>query len=93
MQMDKSKDTQDTTVDVTKEIRKQKRNPTRKINHWWTKRPDSQRMVKDQRIHQLLLKAKLPTFTEGRNKINIMALSFTDDELPMFTEGREKEII
>ena len=33
--MNKTKETQNTTGGVTKEIKKQKRNPTRKINHWW----------------------------------------------------------
>ena len=27
-------------------IKKQESNPTRKINHWWIKRPDLERMVK-----------------------------------------------
>ena len=38
--MNETKATQNTTGDVAKKIQKQKRNPTRKINHWWIKRPD-----------------------------------------------------
>ena len=33
---------------------------------------------------------ELPTFTEGREKRNIITPSFTNDELPTFTEGRKK---
>ena len=48
-------------------------------------------MVKDQRIHELLPKAKLPTCTEGRKRKEITTLMFNDGELPTFTEGREKK--
>ena len=43
--MNKIKETQNTAGDVTKEIKKPKRNPTRKINHWWIKSPESERTV------------------------------------------------
>ena len=43
--MDKSKGTQNTTGDVTI-IKKQGSDLTRKINHWWIKRPEPERMVK-----------------------------------------------
>ena len=33
---------------------------------------------------------ELPTFTERREKRNIIALTFTEGELPTFTEGRKK---
>ena len=33
----------------------------------------------------------LPTFTEGREKRNIIASPFTDDELPTFTKGSKKD--
>ena len=42
--MDNSKGTQITTGDVTI-IKKQRSNPTKKINHRWIKRPESKRMV------------------------------------------------
>ena len=33
---------------------------------------------------------ELPTFTEGREKRNIIAPTFTDGELPRFNEGSKK---
>ena len=33
---------------------------------------------------------ELPTFTEGREKRNFIALTFTDGELPTFTEDSKK---
>ena len=54
--MDKSKGTQNTTGDVTI-IKKQESDPTRKINHWWIKRPESKRMVEWSK--------DTPTSTEG----------------------------
>ena len=48
-------------------------------------------MIKSQRIHQVLLKAKLPTFNEGRKRKGITTPMFTDGELPTFIECREKK--
>ena len=50
-------------------------------------------MIKGQRIHQLLLKSKLPTFTERRKRKEITIATFTDGELPTFTKGRMKRNI
>ena len=36
---------------------------------------------------------KIPTFTEGREKRNIIAPLFIDDELPTFTKGSKKTTI
>ena len=56
--MNETKAMQNTTGDVAKKIPKQKRNPTRKINHRWIKRP----VLKDGK------KSKdTPTSTEGKS--------------------------
>ena len=81
-------------------IKKQERNPTRKINHWWIKRLDLERMVKSQRIHQLLLEAERKDHRRSLSmtyqlslKVEreyIIAPPFTDDEIPKFTEDSKK---
>ena len=50
-------------------------------------------MIKSQMIRQLLLKAKLPMFTEGRKRKEITIPTFTDGDLPTFIEGNKKIII
>ena len=54
-----------------------------------------QRSLKVAKRYQspMFIDGKLPTFTEGREKTNIIALTFTDGELPMFTEGSKKIIM
>ena len=49
-------------------------------------------MIKSQRIHQLLLKVKLPTFTEVRKGEEKITPTFTDGELLLFIEGRDTNI-
>ena len=44
LHMNGTKETQSVIRDATI-IKKQRSNPTRKINHWQTKRPESKRMV------------------------------------------------
>ena len=56
MHMNKIKETQNTMGYVTKEIKRQKRNPIRKINHWWIKSPDLEDGKKSKDV---------PTSTEG----------------------------
>ena len=48
-------------------------------------------MIKSQRIHQLLLKVKLPTPTGGRKRKEITTLMFTDGGRPTVAKGRDKK--
>ena len=88
--MNKIKETQNTARDVAKEIKKQKINPTRKINHWWIKSPDLEDGKKS-KDPPTSTEGDLPTFAESRKRREITTPTFTDGELPTFTEGRENK--
>ena len=61
--MNRTKETQSNTGDATK-MKKQRSSPTRKINHWWTKRIEPERRITSIDVHYRCL----PMFTEGREK-------------------------